>query len=448
MFLLVLGCSGTKKENNENSPNIIFILSDDQSWPDYSFMGHPHIETPNIDQLAREGLTYTRGYLTAPVCSPSVASIITGLYPHQHGITGNDPKFTFEGQGAKYREEWLKQRWSLKKEFIDNFKKHPTLPTLLKEKGYLSFQSGKWWEGSWDDGGFTGGMTHGDPARGGRHGDEGLKIGREGMDPIYNFLDEAQDLNAPFFLWYAPFMPHTPHTPPDSLLQKYLIKTESESIAKYWAMCEWFDITVGQLLDDIEARGMTENTIVVYVCDNGWIQNPDGNGFKWPSKQSPYDKGIRSHITYKWPGHITPAIDTTTFVSSIDMVPTVLKAIGMKPTSEMQGIDVLNPDELHARDAVFSEDFHHDMIDMYDPGKSLEHRMIMKSPWKLIMPTKLGEPQTFNSDGGGEFISIIAKLELYHIVNDSHEKENVAAKYPEIVKDLQEELDKWWDPDL
>ena len=443
---LVIGCSSTTSENYENSPNIIFILSDDQSWTDYSFMGHPHIKTPNIDQLAREGLTFTRGYLTTPVCSPSLASIITGLYPHQHGITGNDPKFEREGEGD--RNDWLIQRLPLMNEFIDNFKKYPTLSTLLKERGYMSFQSGKWWEGSWKDGGFTGGMTTGDPTQNGRHGDEGLKIGREGLDPIYDFLDEAQVEKAPFFLWYAPFMPHTPHTPPDSLLQKYLDIAPGKAYAKYWAMCEWFDITVGELLQDIDNRGMTNNTIVVYVSDNGWIQNPDGNGFKWPSKQSPYDMGIRSHITYKWPGQITPAIDTTNFVSTIDIVPTILGALGMRPTTEMQGLNVLNPKDLHGRNAVFSEDFHHDMVDVHAPEKSLEHRMVMNSPWKLIMPVKSGEPQTFNLSGGGEFISIISKPELYNILNDPHEKENVASQHPEIVKSLQEELDNWWNPDL
>ena len=73
-------------------PNIILLISDDQSWPDYSFLGHGQIVTPRIDQLAEEGLTFTQGYTTAPLCRPALASIITGLYPHQHGAFGNDPE--------------------------------------------------------------------------------------------------------------------------------------------------------------------------------------------------------------------------------------------------------------------------------------------------------------------------------------------------------------------
>ena len=132
---------------------------------------------------------------------------------------------------------------------IGYFDEMPTLPRLLASRGYLSFEAGKWWGGSFERGGFTHGMTHGDPARGGRHGDLGLAIGREGMQPVFDFIDMAQARRAPFFLWYAPMMPHSPHNPPERLLAKYRDKAPALEIAKYWAMCEWFDETCGQLLD-------------------------------------------------------------------------------------------------------------------------------------------------------------------------------------------------------
>ncbi len=75
----------------ETRPNVVFLLSDDQGWLDYGFMGHPHVQTPNLDRLASEGLLYERGYVTAPLCRPSLASIVSGLYPHETGIRGNDP---------------------------------------------------------------------------------------------------------------------------------------------------------------------------------------------------------------------------------------------------------------------------------------------------------------------------------------------------------------------
>lgn len=434
----------TKPESTEKLPNIVFILSDDQAWTDYSFMGHPHIETPRIDQLAKESLTFTRGYSAAPLCRPSLASIITGLYPHQHGITGNDPTFKYSGEGRKYSTGWLEQRQQKNKTMVSQLEKYPPLPELLSKKGYRSLQTGKWWEGHYENGGFTDGMTTGEPENRGRHGDLGLKIGREGMKPITDFLDEAEREKTPFFLWYAPFLPHTPHNPPDSLFRKYKKQTPSESIAKYWAMCEWFDQTVGQLMDELKVRRLSENTLVVYVCDNGWIQNPEKNGFIWPSKQSPYDMGIRTPIMYHWPGRIPAKMDTNTFVSSVDMVPTALAAAGLEASYQMDGVNVMHDSSLHARKYVFSEDYNHDVADVEKPTGSLEHRMIMMSPWKLILPADTAVPQEFNTSGGGNFVPYIGKAELYNILQDPHETRNVAADYPNVINGLTEEVEKWW----
>ena len=113
-------------------------------------------------------------------------------------------------------------------------------------------------------------MTHGDPQRKGRHGDEGLAIGRQGLEPIASFLSECGD--KPFFVWYAPIMPHTPHNPPQRLLAKYQRDDRSIERARYYAMCEWFDETCGELLAVLDDRGLSENTLVVYIADNGWIQ--------------------------------------------------------------------------------------------------------------------------------------------------------------------------------
>ena len=246
-----------------NGPNVVLIIGDDQGWTDYGFMGHPHIQTPRLDKLAAEGVAFTRGYSAAPLCRPALASMLTGLYPHQHGITGNDP--TLQTQDQRYSQPWLAQRSRVNQTLISNMVTHPTLPRLLGQKGYLSLQTGKWWEGHWKEGGFTHGMTHGAWDRGGRHGDEGLKIGREGLQPIWEFLDEAQRAGQPFFLWYAPFLPHSPHTPPRRLEEKYLGQAPTPQVARYWAMCEWFDETCGQLLERLEQKGMTGNTLV-RVC--------------------------------------------------------------------------------------------------------------------------------------------------------------------------------------
>jgi len=243
-------------------------------------------------------------------------------------------------------------------------------------------------------------------------------------------------------------MPHTPHTPPDSLLEKYVSRSTSEPVARYWAMIEWFDITVGQLLNSIEDRGLTEKTLVVYLADNGWIQHPEHlNRFDWPSKLSPYDMGIRTPIMYKWPGHISPEMDTTTFVSSNDIVPTVLEAVGIESEMELPGVNVLDRSALDAREAVFSEDYNHDIADVHFPTESMEHRMVMKNPWKLILPREVGHPQVMESESWGEFIPMVEEPKLYNLIEDPYEKQNIADENPDVVEVLMQIIEEWWEPD-
>lgn len=413
-----------------DKPNIVFIISDDQHWQDYGFMGHPIIQTPHLDRLTKESLVYPRGYVPSSLCRPSLATMITGLQPHQHKVTSNDPPIP-EGvkpAAARKHPEFLKNREAM----IAEFEKSPSLPQLLAKAGYVSHQSGKWWEGNaCRCGGFTEGMTHGDPDKGGRHGDEGLKIGREGMKPILEFIDESQKADKPFFVWYAPFMPHTPHNPPERLLNKYRDKTPSLFIARYWAMCDWFDETIGELLDHLDDNKLSDNTIVIFVCDNGWIQQDNAPGFAERSKRSQYDGGIRTPITIRWPGKVKPG-RSDALAHTIDMAPTVLLAAGLKPTDDMAGLDLTKPELLAKRDELFGSIFLHNAIDVTDPAANLEYRWIIRGKWKLIVPDQVNVP-----DG---------QVELFDLIADPHEKDNLAAKHPERVAELRRRLDKWWTP--
>lgn len=423
----LVACSPNPPSGNPDTPNIILIISDDQSWTDYSFLGHEHIETPYIDQLAAEGLTFTRGYTTAPLCRPALASMATGLYPHQHGVIGNDPVFTFEG-GQRWGEEWMAARAVHNEPIISKFEESPTLAGLLEKAGYVSLQTGKWWEGNYSQGDFTEGMTHGDPSRGGRHGDEGLVIGREGLQPVYDFIDDSQKQNKPFFIWHAPFLPHAPHTPPDSLRDKYLPLAPTSAVANYWAMCEWFDITCGQLMDHIEQAGLSENTLFIYVTDNGWIQDPDRpNQFAPRSKQAPYDMGIRTPMMFRWTGVIEPEMDTKSLVSSIDIATTILDICGIAPSAGMQGINVLKKEQLEDRDVIFAETYAHDFTTI---DSSLYYRIALSYPWKLILPDASRQPNKIP--------------ELYDLANDPHEQINRAEELPEITEKLRKQIDQWW----
>jgi len=408
----------------ERPPNVVLIISDDQGWGDYGFMGHPTIQTPRLDKLASESVVFTRGYVTAPLCCPSLASMVTGLHPHQHKVTSNDPPKVAGERG------WGPERLKLRFEVHAHIDKVPTIPRMLAKKGYLSHQSGKWWLGHYSRGGFTHGMTHGDPKRGGRHGDAGLTIGRKSMKPIFDFIDATG--GKPFFIWYAPFLPHSPHNPPDRLLAKYKDKTPSIHIARYWAMCEWFDETCGQLLDYLDKKGLRENTMVLYLCDNGWIQRPNSEGFAPRSKRSRFDGGVRTTLMVRRPGKAKPRRDETTLASSIDLAPTILAAAGLEPTKDMQGVNLLDEKALAARKTIFGGAFTHDAVDINDPAKNLEWRWCVSGWWKLCVPHP---PNVRN-----------AAPELYNLKEDPHEKTNLAAKHPDKVRELQALLDRWWRP--
>lgn len=412
----------------DRPPNVVMILGDDQAWTDYGFMGHPTIQTPNLDRLASQGLVFTRGYVPSSLCRPSLATIITGLYGHQHRITSNDPPWPkgLEGKwGAAAKDPTYQAQ---RREMVQSIQRVPTLPRLLGQAGYVSFQSGKWWEGNCRQGGFTEGMTHGDPARGGRHGDAGLAIGREGMQPVLDFIDRSAE--KPFFLWYAPMLPHQPHNPPQRLLKKYQGKSDSIHLARYWAMCEWFDETIGQLLDHLDKRGLAKNTLVVYIADNGWIQDPQRPTSDPKSKRSPYDGGLRTPILLRWPGQIAPRRDTESLAISIDLAPTILAACGLKPTDSMQGVNLADSPAVARRQAIFGEIFTHNAVDLQVPASSLQYRWCIDGWWKLIVPNPALEPQ--------------GAVELYDLKADARETTNLAAGQPERVSTMREQIDRWW----
>lgn len=400
------------------SPNILLIISDDQGWTDYGFMGHQQIQTPHLDKLATQSLTFRRGYVPSSLCCPSLATIITGLYPHQNFITCNDPPALKANEGSP---EWLAAFEAGRQVMSRHMAEANTLPRLLAQRGYLSFQTGKWWQGHFSSGGFTHGMTKGQ-----RHGDEGLDIGRKTMQPIYDFIASARKEQKPWLVWYAPMMPHDPHTPPGRLLEKYKAKTGSVHIARYWAMVEWFDETCGQLLDHLDREGLAENTLVIYVTDNGWVQSPDSPKPK-PSKLTPNDFGLRTPILVRWPGKVQPRLSED-LAMSIDIVPTVLAAVDAKPTPEMQGLNLADATVTAARKTITGECFTHNAVDLNDPAQNLTHRWIIDGHLKLILPQAKGA------------------AELYDLSADPCEKTDLAEKQPETVEALKNKLDAWWRP--
>lgn len=455
--LLLLGLAATTAFAAAPShPNIVFIISDDHAWNDYGFMGHKQIETPHLDKLAARSATFQRGYVPTALCRPALATFATGLYAHQHKISGNDPTLLPEmtakatkggkaGKAAKQAGEPTAYQ-ALRAQLISHIDRQPTIAKLLGQQGYLSHQSGKWWEGSYQRGGFTHGMTRGFPQPGGRHGDDGLKIGREGMTPIFDFIDHAVAEKKPFFVWYAPFLPHTPHTPPERLFKKYKAKgVASDFVANYYAMVEWFDETCGQLVDRLEQKGLTGNTLVVYIGDNGWIQQENAGGFAPRSKQSANEGGIRQPTMFSWPGTIQPGTRGEQLCSSIDIVPTALAAAGANAPKNLPGLNllpVLKTGRPTPRDTVFGETFAHDIANLDRPADSLVYRWVIEGKWKLLLTYDGIVSDRYSKANPRDD----KRPQLFDLLADPHENKNLAASQPETVARLAAKLERWWSP--
>jgi len=368
------------------------------------------VGTPRLDRLAAESAVFPNGYVPTSLCRASLATLLTGLYAHQHKICCNDPP---DGVDRVAMHPFIKQA--------------PTLPRLLAMAGYRSFQTGKFWEGHYSNAGFTAGMT-----TTGRHGAEGLVIGRQTMQPIYEFIEAAPE--KPFFIWYAPMMPHEPHNPPERILEKYLVEGRNIKLANYYAMCEWFDETCGQLLDYLDSHKLRDNTLIVFVVDNGWIQETGeirttrGN-FAPKSKLSPYDGGLRIPVLLRWPGHTKPG-RYDDLVSTIDMAPTILTACGTSPPRDMPGLNLLETAAGKGplkRDAVFGEIYLHTAVNVEQPSLNLTHRWARNGDWKLIL---------FEDDK--------TPPELYNVKEDPLEEKNVARENSARVRELSERIETWW----
>jgi uncharacterized sulfatase len=300
---------------------------------------------------------------------------------------------------------------------------HPSFIRTLKDNGYATLQTGKWWEGDPLDHGFTDAMTHGDINRGGRHGDRGLDIGRKTMQPIFDFVEKARRNEQPFFVWYGVFLPHAPHNAPDRLYDKYKDVAPNEPTARYWANVEWLDESCGQIVEYLKKQNLYENTIFVYTCDNGWVQDPKKMNRSIRSKREPVEAGIRTPIFITNAATIQPHRDSETLASNIDIATTILLACDIKPPAQMEGLDLRDPKQLKERQRVFVDAYAHDsdldLLGNLDSG--LKARVVI--------------------DGWDKLIARQDRKELYNLKSDPDDRENLAATNPKKVAKLSEMID-------
>ncbi len=438
----------------ERPPNIVYIISDDQTWSDFGFMGNERVHTPNLDRLASQSAQFPNGYLPTSVCRPSLVTLLTGLYPHQHGVHFNHGP---PGNSGYNRMSSVAEYEETRNREFELIKKVPTLPQILRDQlNYRSLQTGKFWEGHWRNGGFTEGMTtftappeeqtyggirklkSGDRVAHG-NGDWGLQIGRETMRPIKDFITSCEKSGGPWLVWYAPYLPHQPHDSPEKFYEIAKAKpgVKAHEIP-YFASIAQFDDTVGELISFVEKTAAEANTIFVFVSDNGWSpgtrpekNRPQEFAHTKTSKRAPFDEGVRSPILIRWDGVIKP-VTHEELVSSIDIVPSLLKAVGAE-SPELPGDDLLG--RLDPDRAVFGEIYPGDSTSLNNPKQDLAYRFVRQGEYKLIQPVGK-QPWNNYLDGPA----------LYHIAKDPGEKINRIGDptLKHILQNLHESLENFW----
>lgn len=462
-YLVLLCCFIMAGLAHAQPPNVVYIIADDQTYRDFGFMGSQDALTPHIDKLAAQSARFVNGYVPTSLCSPSLGVMLTGRYPHQSGLHYNHPPPGNSGFNKMTSvDEYVKTRSVA----LDLIRQQPALPRTLGTLGYTSFQTGKFWEGHFSNAGFTEGMTIFKPAPhlnyGGvtrtladgskaahGNGDHGLAIGRETMQPIADFLDR-QEKTKPFFLWYAPYLPHQPHDSPQKYFDLHRSRGAAENRIPYLASVSQFDDTVGELMAMIDQRGLTKDTLFIFVVDNGWTpsktrmkKNPKEFEHTHESKYSPFEDGLRTPILIRWDGH-TKAKTHEQLVSSVDLLPTVLAAIG-KPDAiaSLSGRSLwsvtIGESEFEDR-PVFGEIYPGDASSLGYPSRDIAYRWIRSGPVKLIVPQ--------SQKGKAAWGNYLADVAMFDVVADPDEKTNLAAK-PEHAADVQKlrrQLDAWWTP--
>ncbi|WP_068262102.1 sulfatase-like hydrolase/transferase [Rubripirellula obstinata] len=416
LAILALPFFASMADAQSSSPNIVVIVSDDHHWRDYSYTGENNfVNTPNIDTLAREGLMFNRGYVPMSLCRPSLVTMLTGMYGVQNGVYGNDPNTRRDSDPLNLNNSYPN---SVDNRIIRrNIQHDATLPKMLASAGYVSQQTGKLWEGDYRRSGFTEGFVRDSD----RHQDN-IAIGRPGggqssdVSEVTNFVDRAVADDNPFFAFYAPFLPHTPHNPHANYRDRYDPLVASGQLttheANYYANIDALDDSVGRIRSHIQgktdARGnnVDDNTMYVYVADNGWDQDPNRQG-ELPGdngKRGPNEAGIRTPILISWKDQILDArsleakLADTSLASSIDIAPTILAAAGLAPTERMEGVNLAT----HRREKVFGDIYHHDQ-EVYvnnqyrvgSPEDTLRWRWMTEGDWKLVVP-KTGSAELYN----------------------------------------------------
>jgi arylsulfatase A-like enzyme len=437
-------------------PNVVFILADDLGWADTSLYGHTTFyRTPNLDRLAKRGMTFNRAYAASPLCSPTRSSILTGLSPARIGITSpvcHEPDERLEATPGKAGPAGNKatvcsSATRLKTDYV-------TLAETLKAAGYATGHFGKWHLGpepfSPLQQGFDVDVPHyagpgpagsyvapwkfkdfdADPGEPDQHLED--RMAKEAVA----FLEENKD--KPFFLNYWMFSVHAPFNAKTNLIEKYRALADPNNPQRsptYAAMVESMDDAVGTFLNTLDRLNLADKTVIVFFSDNGGNMynevdgtTPTSNAPLRGGKATLYEGGVRVPCVVCWPGAVAGGARSDAVIQSVDFYPTLLDMLALKP-AEGQRFDGLSvvpalKGQPLQRDALFTY-FPHDprVPDWLPPAVS-----VLCGDWKLI--------RIFYGGENGAH-----RWKLFNIAADLGEKNDLAAQEPQRVKELDARIE-------
>ena len=440
-------------------PNIVFILADDLGWSDVTLYGKTKLyETPNLERLAARGITYTRAYAASPLCSPTRASILTGQTPTRNGITAPTAHLGKVKLKASLQKNPNPANKSVILESVTRLdNKLPTLVKQFKKAGYATAHFGKWHLGAAPysplEHGFDVDIPHfAGPGPAGsfvapwKYKNFKEKYAKEHIED--RMADEAVswlrtiDKSKPFFMNYWQFSVHAPFDAKESLKDYYRPKvdlTDAQHSITYAAMVHSMDEAIGKLLDELDALGLTENTIIVFTSDNGGnmyngVDDTLPNGeqyFAAPTSNRPlrggkatmYEGGVRVPTVISYPGMTKPGTTTDALIQSTDFFPTLLHLakLELPKNYPIDGIDISETlkGKSIERGGIFTYFPHQPGVPDWLPTSISLH----SGDWKLIRLFHQGK------DFAHDYL-------LYNLKWDISEHNNLAKVYPNKVKAL------------
>ena len=428
-------------------PNFVIILADDMGWDDLGPFGNRAVQTPNLDRLAAEGMCFDHAFLTISSCSPSRASILTGRYPHQ-----TDAEELHWPIPAAQR----------------------IFPQSLKQAGYFVGAAGKWHVGEAmrarfsvvrevDTSGFQLHANAGADA-GGQFRETASGDAKSGCADWISLLRE-RDTSKPFFAWLAAVDPHRPyddnilehpHDPGQAVLPPYHPDTPlvRKDYARYYDEITRLDHFVGLVLAELEAQEAADNTLVMFLSDNGRPFPRD--------KTTLYDSGIRTPLIVRWPGIVKPGTRCDQLVSAVDLATTILTLADLPVGETYEGRDftpLLRGENQAIRDAIFAEKNWHDYEDRSRAVREKRLKYIINHYFDLpgTPPADAARSDTFREmqrlHADGKLPAVQAtcfakprpREELYDLASDPHEIRNLAADpaHQETLQRLRARYEAW-----